>query len=56
MIVVAIVSSVFLLQFQWFGEVAYLLLGADFGEKYASAWVNLRPSVHDPLKVGQTSR
>src|SRR6185437_2419968 len=37
-------------------EVTYPHLGADFGEKYASAWVNLPPSVHDPLKVGQTYR
>jgi alkanesulfonate monooxygenase SsuD/methylene tetrahydromethanopterin reductase-like flavin-dependent oxidoreductase (luciferase family) len=44
------------MKFHWFAEVTYPHLGADFGEKYASAWVNLPPSVHDPLKVGQTYR
>ena len=44
------------MKFHWFAEVTYPHLGADFPERYQSAWVDLPPDVVDPVKVGETYR
>jgi alkanesulfonate monooxygenase SsuD/methylene tetrahydromethanopterin reductase-like flavin-dependent oxidoreductase (luciferase family) len=44
------------MKFHWFAEITYPFLPDDSAEKQPSAWVTIPPSLHDPLKVGQTYR